>query len=170
MLETLILSIFTLDVSLLVIIINRIVSTPHSSMKQEEDLHDYQEHDRGWEFKILRTGNDGFRNRKLLKLVCEQELRAGWILLEKLDDTRLRFRRLIKYRATDHEAKIDPYRTYYTNWMELSNFISTIFLILIMAVPAFFGFRFMQDVFKSVRTQNLQPVGKPPMSKPPVNP
>ncbi len=169
MLETLIASVFTVNVSLLVIIINRIAkaSQPHMSQKQEEDLHDYQEHQKGWEFKILRTDNDGFRRSRLLKLVCEEELETGWILLEKLDDSRLRFRRPVNFRERDRDAKIDPYRSHYGVPVRIKNFMSIFILLLLMAVPTFLGFTFMQNIFKSVRTQNLQSSPKTKL-KPPI--
>lgn len=158
MLETLIASIFTINISLLVIILNRIATAyqPHMTQKQEEDLHDYQEHQKGWEFKILRTDNDGFRNSKLMRLVCEEELESGWILLEKLDDSRLRFRRLVNFREKDRNAKIDPYRSHYGVPASIKKFISIAAILLLMAVPTFLGFSLMQNIFKSVRTQNLQ--------------
>jgi len=175
MLETLIISLFTLDLSLLLIIINRKAYQPNMTQKQEENLHNYQEHQKGWEFKILRTANDGFRHRQVLKLVCEQELESGWILLEKLDDSRLRFRRPLQFRERDHLAKLDPYRTFYGQSGQIINFISIVLLVVLMAIPTFLGFTFMQNIFKSVSTQNLQSVPKPKapaLSKPvpPVKP
>jgi hypothetical protein len=171
MLETLIASVFTVNISLLVIIIHRIAKPyqPYMNQTQEEDLPDYQEHDKGWEFKILRTRNDGFRRGKLLRLVCAEESESGWILLEKLDDNRLRFRRLVKFRETDHLAKQDPYRTYYGVAPRITNFISIGIILLIMSIPAFLGFSFMQNIFKSVRTQNLQPLKTTPKPQTPVS-
>ena len=162
MLETLIVSLFTLDLSLLVIIINRISKPyqPYMTQKQEEDLHEYQEHQKGWEFKILRTGDNGFRRYELLKLVCLEELDSGWILLEKLDDSRLRFRRPVKFRERDHLAKLDPYRSFYGKSGEASNFVSITLLVLFMSIPVFFGFAFMHNIFKSIHFQNPQPTTK----------
>jgi len=139
------------------------------TQKQEEELHNYQEHQKGWEFKILKTGNDGFRQYKLLKMVCEQELESGWILLEKLDDSRLRFRRPVMFRERDHLAKLDPYRSHYGS--QTTKYIAIVILILIMAIPTFLGFTFMQNIFKSVRIQNLQPSPKAtPKPQIPVSP
>lgn len=171
MLETLIVSLFTLDVSLLLIIINRIAKPyqPYMTQKQEEDLHEYQEHQKGWEFKILRTRDNGFRRHELLKLVCQEELDSGWILLEKLDNSRLRFRRPVKFRERDHLAKLDPYRSFYGKSGQVSNFASVALLLLFMSIPVFFGFTFMQNIFKSIRFQNPQPSTKTnPKPKAPV--
>lgn len=173
MLETLIVSVFTLNISLLVAIIARIaiVNQPYMTQNQEEEnLHNYQTED--WEFKILRTTNEGFQRHKLLKSVCAEESESGWILLEKLDDSRLRFRRSIHFREKDHLSKLDPYRTHYGLPPKATNFISIVIILVIMAVPAFFGFAFMQNIFKTVRTQNPQTPVKTtpkPLATPPNN-
>jgi len=170
MLETLIASAFTVNISLLVIIIHRIASAYQPHMTQiPEELPDYQEHEKGWEFKILRTNNNGFSQRKRLKLVCAEEFESGWILLEKLDDNRLRFRRLVQFREKDHLAKQDPYRTYYGVSDKATRFVSIAIILLIMTVPTFLGFSFMQNIFKSVRTQNLQPSKTTPKTQPPLS-
>jgi hypothetical protein len=38
-------------------------------------------------------------------------IRAGWELLEKFDDNRLRFKRRVDERKNDRHLDIDPYRT-----------------------------------------------------------
>jgi hypothetical protein len=174
MLETLIISVFTLNISLLVTIIARIakVNQPYMTQNQEE-LYNYQTNyetqENDWEFKILRTVNDGFQPHKLLKSVCAEESEAGWVLLEKLDNNRLRFRRPIHFREKDHLLKLDPYRSYYGLSPKATNFISIVMILVIMAVPAFFGFAFMQNIFKTLRTQNPQvPAKNTP--KPPLIP
>jgi hypothetical protein len=161
MLETLIVSVFTLNISLLVTIIAKIakVNQPYMTQNQDE-LYNYQTQENDWEFKILRTANDGFQEHKLLKSVCAEESESGWMLLEKLDDSRLRFRRPIHYREKDHLSKLDPYRTYYGLSPKATNFISIVIILVIMAIPAFFGFAFMQNIFKTVRTQNPQTPAK----------
>ncbi len=164
MIETLIASLFTLNLSLLIIIIKP--RRLNMNQKQEEDLRDYQEQQKGWEFKILRMANDGFRSPKSLKAACEDEAESGWILLEKLDDSRLRFRRLIKFRDQDHLSKLDPYRSNYGSAFSPRNLIGSIIFLLFMAAAVFLGFSFMQNIFKSLNTQNLQPSPKPPISSP----
>jgi hypothetical protein len=69
----------------------------------------------GWEFKVLRSQGDLFRQPAILQQVCDEEALAGWILLEKLDDGRLRFKRPIAMReVVDVESLgFDPYRSYY---------------------------------------------------------
>ena len=67
----------------------------------------------GWEFKILRANTRAFRQPDNLKQACEEESQNGWVLLEKLDDSRLRFKRPRKARETAAAGAIDPYRSHY---------------------------------------------------------
>lgn len=154
MLETLIVSLLALDLSLIFFTLNRLSRKPPMAEQQEENNHNYQELQKGWEFKILRTNNDGFRKTSVLKQVCAEELDSGWILLEKLDDSRLRFRRPIKLRERDHLAKIDPYRSFYGQ-NSLGHILVGALLLGLMAIPTFLGFMFMQNIFKSLPTPNL---------------
>jgi hypothetical protein len=73
----------------------------------------------GWEFKIVRANRDLFRNQAVLQQLCKEEAKAGWILLEKLDDRRVRFKRLIALRNVLDETQLphDPYRSHYgSSW------------------------------------------------------
>lgn len=74
----------------------------------EDDLRD------GWEFKIVRSAFRTFRDAGKLEKLCRDEARAGWVLLEKFDDSRLRFKRPASARKNDAmlEPGIDPYRTW----------------------------------------------------------
>ncbi len=80
--------------------------------EEEEELTKYSEKDlSGWEFKIVRSvtkiNNERFRQ------LCEEESKNGWELMEKFDDNRVRFKRLIENRERDATADIDPYRTHF---------------------------------------------------------
>ena len=68
-----------------------------------------------WEFKIVRSGSAAFRNPEALKKLVEEEARAGWVMLEKFDDNRVRFKRPRSARARDAflPNDVDPYRTQY---------------------------------------------------------
>ncbi len=66
-----------------------------------------------WEFKIVRSNTAAFRNPEVLRQVCAEEAEAGWVLLEKFDNQRLRFKRPVSARAGDTLRRFDPYRTYY---------------------------------------------------------
>ena len=85
--------------------------------KEEEEMTQYtrEDLDNEWEFKIVRSGTAAFRKREVLDKVVEEEARAGWVMLEKLDDSRIRFKRPRRARAQDAylPPEVDPYRTTY---------------------------------------------------------
>ena len=68
-----------------------------------------------WEFKIVRADTPVFRRPEVMEQVIEQEAMSGWILLEKLDDHRIRFKRPQRARQQDAYLPegVDPYRTHY---------------------------------------------------------
>ncbi|UCD62707.1 MAG: hypothetical protein JSW34_08035 [Candidatus Zixiibacteriota bacterium] len=79
--------------------------------QEEEDMTPYNDEDlNGWEFKIVRANTRKFRSYDEVRKLCEEEARAGWELVEKFDDSRIRFKRKIEHRARDRYLDIDPYR------------------------------------------------------------
>ncbi len=68
-----------------------------------------------WEFKIVRSDSAVFRNPETLKELVEEESKSGWVMLEKFDDNRVRFKRPRSARARDAflPEGVDPYRTRY---------------------------------------------------------
>lgn len=68
-----------------------------------------------WEFKIVRSVTYSFRNPANLQKLIDEEARAGWVMLEKFDDMRVRFKRRRSARTNDASlpAGYDPYRTRY---------------------------------------------------------
>ena len=68
-----------------------------------------------WEFKIVRSDSGAFRKPKVLEKLLEEESRAGWVMLEKFDDNRIRFKRPRSARTRDDflPEGVDPYRTRY---------------------------------------------------------
>lgn len=115
----------------------------------------------GWEFKILRSAQDSFRDPSALKQVLEEEAIAGWILLEKLDDRRLRFKRPIAMREVlrGELMPIDPYRTTYgqnSPWTKVA--IATIG-VLVLVLPSYLGFILIQQILtKPLDPTNTQPL------------
>jgi hypothetical protein len=81
--------------------------------QEEEEMTEYSEKDlrEGWEFKILRANTAAFKNPQVLKQACEEEAQAGWILVEKFDDQRLRFKRPTSAKDKDSYLPFDAYRT-----------------------------------------------------------
>jgi hypothetical protein len=67
----------------------------------------------GWEFKIVRSATAKFKRPEVVRQLVEEEARAGWELLEKFDDSRIRFKRRVEQRADDVHRDLDPYRTAY---------------------------------------------------------
>lgn len=80
--------------------------------EEEERMTTYNNSDlEGWEFKIVRSSMGRFRNYETVKRICDEEAAAGWELVEKFDDYRLRFKRKTSHRAQDAHRSVDPYRT-----------------------------------------------------------
>ena len=74
--------------------------TPYSSEALAED----------WEFKILRSARGHCRDPAKLSQYLAEEARAGWVLVEKFDDSRIRLKRPASARAKDATLEFDPYR------------------------------------------------------------
>jgi hypothetical protein len=86
--------------------------------EEEEKMTPYTEDELGndWEFKIVRANWRVFRNPAEFKKLISQEEPAGWVLLEKLDDSRVRFKRRRSSQANDAQLLangVDPYRSHY---------------------------------------------------------
>ncbi len=81
--------------------------------EEEEALTPYTEEDlqEEWEFKILRANTAAFKNPQVFQQACQEEARAGWILIEKFDNCRLRFKRPVSAQENDRSLDFDPYRT-----------------------------------------------------------
>jgi hypothetical protein len=82
--------------------------------QEEEELTPYTHKDleEDWEFKILRSATGKFRNGAWLQSVLDEEARAGWQLVEKFDDARVRLKRPASARARDATLGFDAYRTW----------------------------------------------------------
>jgi hypothetical protein len=74
--------------------------TPYSSSELAEH----------WEFKIIRSPTGRFRDPAFLKKTLDEESRAGWMLLEKFDNQRVRLKRPASARAQVVGRGLDPYR------------------------------------------------------------
>jgi hypothetical protein len=102
--------------------------------QEEEEMTRYTDADLkdDWEFKIVRSNTASFKNPETLRQVCEEEARAGWVLLEKFDNQRLRFKRPASARAGDSAlVGYDPYRSNYG--------ISALALVMIVLFCALLG-------------------------------
>jgi len=92
--------------------------------QEEEEMTSYTDADLAGEveFKIVRSGWGRFRSSETLTHLVEEEARAGWVLLEKFDDYRVRFKRPVSARERDVMLPpgVDPYRTDYHNPLTFS--------------------------------------------------
>jgi hypothetical protein len=86
-------------------------------LDEEEEMTQYSQDNLtdDWEFKIVRSSTAAFRKATVLDRLIEEEGRAGWVMLEKLDDSRIRFKRPRRARAQDAYLPdgADPYHTHY---------------------------------------------------------
>lgn len=116
------------------------------AMQKEEEIGD-EALSGDWEFKIVRASMGKFRKREEFENLLTEEAEFGWVLLEKLDDSRVRFKRHIKERSRDRMAgsERDPYRSIY-GWAAYRRGVRillgvTILLILLMVIGFYFLFR-----------------------------
>lgn len=65
----------------------------------------------GWEYKLLRSPRNSFKDPKGLADSLAMESAAGWMMLEKLDDKQLRLKRPVSARVHDVGLDFDPYRS-----------------------------------------------------------
>lgn len=119
----------------------------------------------GWEFKIVRAKGNMFRNPAILQQLCEEEQLAGWVLLEKLDDQRVRFKRPIalRYMINPELLSFDAYRSYYGNAGVSLNWLGAIAAIFILIVPAYLGYMYV------VNWMNQAPLRSPDSFSRPSN-
>ena len=116
--------------------------------EEEESMTGYTPGDlsEGWEFKFLRSATGSFRKPECLRQAVEEEGRAGWVLLEKFDNKRLRFKRPTSARSGDAALApgFDPYRTSYGmgEWTLFALIMTSVFttiglaiLIIVLSVP-----------------------------------
>ncbi len=97
-----------------------------------------------YEFKIVRSGSAAFRKLETLKELVEEESRAGWVMLEKFDDSRVRFKRPRSARSRDAflPEGVDPYRTQYGAHAARQTRLVAVMLGLMIALAGMFSFLF----------------------------
>lgn len=83
--------------------------------REEEEMTPYSDKEltEDYEFKILRSSTGAFKKRETVEQAIAEEAAAGWILVEKFDNDRLRFKRPASARRKDAMLPqgYDPYRT-----------------------------------------------------------
>ncbi len=85
--------------------------------QEEEEMTKYtrQELKEDWEFKFVRSATGEFKKPEVFHRVIEEEALAGWIMVEKFDKNRIRFKRPQSAKKRDMMLPegFDPYRTEY---------------------------------------------------------
>ena len=100
--------------------------------------------DNNLEYKIVRARNAEFRHRDHLHSLLREEAQSGWEIVEKYNDSQVRFKRLRSARAFDGDlpSHVDPYRTIYSAPSANNNLhliVLTISLMLIVIMIAVLG-------------------------------
>ncbi|HEY9300326.1 MAG TPA: hypothetical protein VIQ31_28990 [Phormidium sp.] len=115
----------------------------------------------GWEFKIIRASRDIFRDPAVLQRLCEEEGEAGWILLEKLDDRRVRFKRPVALRdlIKPERLAIDPYRTQYGPSNKPLVILGMLAALGVIIVPAYLAFSLVSNTLHNSSKNLPQPAG-----------
>lgn len=113
----------------------------------------------GWEFKIVRANRDIFRDPAVLQRLCDEEGEAGWILLEKLDDRRVRFKRPVALRdlIKPERLSFDPYRSHYGPSSKPLVWVGAIAALMAVIVPAYLGFALVTNTLKQSGKGFTQP-------------
>ncbi|MEG4346813.1 hypothetical protein QUB70_26565 [Microcoleus sp. A003_D6] len=111
-----------------------------------------------WEYKIVRASRDLFRNPAIFHKLCGEEAEAGWILLEKLDDRRVRFQRPIALRDAPRAnlPPFDPYRSHYGPMSNAMTWAAGIVFLSAIVLPAVLGYALVSATLSKSRS-NLPP-------------
>ncbi len=118
------------------------VKVPSTSPKSPVPVSGQSHQSSGWEFKILRAQHNIFHQPQTLQQVCQEEAQGGWILLEKLDDKRLRFKRPMSFRQKDLLIhNYDPYRSFYGSRWSLMPLFSGVIVLMMTALPAYLAYQ-----------------------------
>lgn len=63
------------------------------------------------EYKVVQSQTPLFSNTAKMQEILAEEAKAGWQLLEKEDNYRIKLQRNISHRANDANLTTDPYRS-----------------------------------------------------------
>lgn len=105
---------------------------------EEEEMTNYSVDDleNDWEFKIVRSERAAFRKPENFQRLMQEEAAAGWEMVEKLDDRRVRFKRRKDNRRRDANLPqgIDPYRTQFDGGVSRSLVLVLVGLVTMVAL------------------------------------
>jgi hypothetical protein len=116
-------------------------------LEEEEEMTPYSRDDldHDWEYKIVRANTAAFRSPAALNRLLEEEARAGWVLVEKFDDSRVRFKRPRSARQRDASlpAGVDPYRVRYG--ISEGAYVTLILVVVFGVLALILGFIFLLE-------------------------
>ncbi|WP_341731429.1 hypothetical protein [Microcoleus sp. EPA2] len=124
------------------------------------------------EYKIVRANSDLFRNPAIFQKLCREEAEVGWMLLEKLDDRRVRFKRAIALRDSQRSdlPAFDPYRTHYGPMLNGTTLAGAIVFLSAMVLPAILGYALVSTtLIRSRSNVPLAPIQSMPSPGTPDN-
>lgn len=126
----------------------------------------------GWEFKIVRAHQDLFRDPRVFKRLCDEESHAGWIMLEKLDDRRVRFKRPIALRdiIKTEFLPFDPYRAHFGPTSDWTKVLTVIAFLAALILPAYLGFALVSATLSNTRSKPVEAVPASPSPPPSPSP
>lgn len=121
---------------------NKIVTGENPQAKSNPKSGNIETRNLSWEYKIVRANNDLFRNPAVFQQLCHEEAQVGWILLEKLDDCRVRFKRQIVLRDAINSSSLpfDPYRSHYGSSFNWVKWMGAIAFLLAITLPSYLGY------------------------------
>jgi len=92
------------------------------------------------EYKTVQAQTPLFADTKKMQEILLEEAKAGWDLLEKEDNYRIKLQRGIDNRRNDGNSVIDPYRTTVGVSSVLTYGMTALATILIVSVILYFAF------------------------------
>jgi hypothetical protein len=92
------------------------------------------------EFKTMQAQTPLFADSKKMQEILLEESKAGWDLLEKEDNYRIKLQRDIENRSNDGNSPTDPYRTTVGVSSVLTYGMTALATILIVSVILYFAF------------------------------
>lgn len=114
----------------------------------------------GWEFKIVRASKDLFREAAVFQRLCKEESESGWILLEKLDDRRVRFKRPLALRDIVRSEYLnhDPYRTHYGPTARPGVWLGAIAFLTVVMISGYLGYALVSVTLSKQQAEPGTPV------------
>ncbi|HIK17346.1 MAG TPA: hypothetical protein IGS53_18925 [Leptolyngbyaceae cyanobacterium M33_DOE_097] len=132
-----------------------------ATSKIEKIVPKKEPHLSGWEFKIVRANKNLFRDPAIFRRLCEEEAQAGWILLEKFDDCRVRFKRpaAVREMLNPELLTFDPYRTHYGASNQSAKFWVPVAFLIATLLPAYLAYTLVVNTLQASRSNT--PVSSP---------